>query len=203
MREAAESIDDLLVRDRKSGPLCIADTCDQLDRKCLICALLAVLERHVEKQPLPLRQCRTPPLPDRASGQTARDGIGRESTGRATEQGACELIENDDGGQQRAWRRCDAALVCNEALVQRTEAVADLRISLLALREPIRLPQLLEPEMEDLSYPGWLDCAAGRMRDGHDFSAVGSALDPCDRQSIRQAGETHRGGKLLGIGRDL
>ena len=55
MREAAESIDDLLVRDGISGPLCIADSSDQLDRKCLICALLAVLERHGEKQPLLLR----------------------------------------------------------------------------------------------------------------------------------------------------
>ena len=55
MREAAESIDDLLVRDGISGPLCIADSSDQLDRKCLICALLDVLERHVEKQPLLLR----------------------------------------------------------------------------------------------------------------------------------------------------
>ena len=52
MREAAESLDDLLVRDGISGPLCIAGPSDQLDRKC---ALLAVLERHVEKQPLLLR----------------------------------------------------------------------------------------------------------------------------------------------------
>jgi len=86
MREPAESIDDLLVRDRKSGPLCIADTSDQLDRECLICALLAVLERQGEKQPLLLRQGRIAPLTDRASGQSARDRIGRESTGRATEQ---------------------------------------------------------------------------------------------------------------------
>jgi hypothetical protein len=41
MRKTAKLIDDLLVRDGISGPLCIADTSDQLDRKCLICALLA------------------------------------------------------------------------------------------------------------------------------------------------------------------
>lgn len=52
MREAAETLDDLLVSDGILGPLCIAGSSDQLDRKW---ALLAVLERHVEKQPLLLR----------------------------------------------------------------------------------------------------------------------------------------------------
>src|SRR2546430_16262192 len=95
MREAAESIDDLLVRDGKSGPLCIADTSDQLNRECLICALLAVLERQVEKQPLLLRHGRIAPLTDRSSGQAARDKNGRRNNGPATEKGAWELIEND------------------------------------------------------------------------------------------------------------
>src|SRR2546423_5684541 len=113
MREAAESIDDLLVRDGKSGPLCIADTSDELNRECLICALLAVLERQVEKQPLLLRHGRIAPLTDRASGQAARDRIGRESTGRATEKGAWEMIGNDDGGQQPRARPCGGALVFN------------------------------------------------------------------------------------------
>src|SRR2546423_15573256 len=103
MREAAESIDDLLVRDGKSGPLCIADTSDQLNRECLICALLAVLERQVEKQPLLLRHGRIAPLTDRASGQAARDRIGPESTGRAPEPAAGEPIENQDGGPRARW----------------------------------------------------------------------------------------------------
>src|SRR2546423_13668092 len=117
MREAAESIDDLLVRDGKSGPLCIADTSDELNRECLICALLAVLERQVEKQPPLLRHGRIAPLTDRASGQTARDRIRRESTRRTTEQVGGGLIENHDGGQPPAWRRRASAPGCNGAVV--------------------------------------------------------------------------------------
>jgi hypothetical protein len=49
MRKTAKSIDDLFVRDGISGPLGVADPSDQLDRKCLICALLAVLEGKVKK----------------------------------------------------------------------------------------------------------------------------------------------------------
>ena len=41
--------------------------------------------------------------------------------------------------------------------MQWKEATADLRIDILSLGEPMSLPQLVKPEMEDLGYPGWLN----------------------------------------------
>src|SRR6516225_10124801 len=60
--------------------------------------------------------------------------------------------------------------------MQRKEAIADLRINLLAVREPMHLPQVLEPEIQNLGYPGRLAWVAARMRAGHVSSAEEAIL---------------------------
>lgn len=86
MRKAAELIDDRFVCDRITRPLLIAEARDQFDCKRLIFAILAVLERHIQKQPLLFIHAVVEALLDCDSGSLARDRIGRESTWRATEQ---------------------------------------------------------------------------------------------------------------------
>src|ERR1700677_1650131 len=100
VRKAPESIDDDLVRDRIACPVLLAQASDEFDRKCLVLAILAMLERQVQKQALLLFHVDVEALPDGGSGKPAREGISREGTRRAAEQITRELIQDNHGGQQ-------------------------------------------------------------------------------------------------------
>ena len=43
-------------------------------------------------------------------------------------------------------------------MVQQEEAIADLRIDLLAVRKPMERAQFIEPEVQNLGYPTRLNC---------------------------------------------
>src|SRR5579864_5000755 len=161
MRKAAESIDDRLVRVCSARPLLFAQARDQLNCQRLVLAILAMLEWHIEKQPLLLFHCEVEAFFQRASGQSTRHWIDRECTWRAPEQVARELIQNNYGSQHRTLRRCDGPRVGNDPFVQRNEATADLRINLVAPHEPMSLAQFVKPKMKDFGYPGRVDHAVG------------------------------------------
>src|SRR5580693_1762541 len=156
MRKAAEAIDDRLVLQGIVRPLRVAELREQLHRQRLIGAIFAMLERQVEEHALLRRHADVETLSDRLSGKSPRDWIGRIGAGRIAEEISRELIEHDDGGEQLMARHAIDPLVCHEPLVQPKETLADLRIGVLALREPMSFAQLVEPEMQNLGYPVWL-----------------------------------------------
>lgn len=182
MRKAAEAIDDRLMSDCVTRPLPIAQARNQLDRISLILAILAVLEWHVQKQPLRLRQTSVGAPSDRRSGQTSRDGIGSERLRRTPEEVTGELIEDDHGGQQRAWSLRETAAVSNELSVQREETAADPRVDAIILGKPMRLAQLVKPEFENGGHPRRFGWRAARMRVWHRAPVDGQSGSPASRR---------------------
>ena len=78
MREAAESIDDRLVRERVARPILVPQLTDQVDRKRLIFTLLAVFEGEVEKEPMLRRHRGIESVVDSTTRKLARNGIAGE-----------------------------------------------------------------------------------------------------------------------------
>src|SRR5688572_13589880 len=60
--------------------------------------------------------------------------------------------------------------MCHKLFVQCQEALANLRIDVVASREPMIFFQLLEPEADDIADPDRFDIFCLRMDAGHHFS---------------------------------
>src|SRR5262249_61666324 len=102
MREAAEAVDDRLVRLSPPGELGIAQRGHQRDAALLRLAVLGVLERQVEEHALVFREAGIEALGDGALSHPAGLIIGGEGARRIAEYVARHLIEHDDGGQRGA-----------------------------------------------------------------------------------------------------
>jgi hypothetical protein len=95
-----------------------------------------MLERQVKEQALLRRHGVVETLSDRTAGKPPRDWIGRIGAGRIAEEISRELVEHDHGGQQRTAHGGIDSVAGHEPRVQPQEALADLRIGVLALGEP-------------------------------------------------------------------
>jgi hypothetical protein len=93
------------------------------------------------------------PLFDGGSGKAACDGIGCKCPRVASEQVARKLIQNDYDCENRPWLGYAEAVMRHEPLVQRQKAIADLRVNVVASREPMSLSHLFEPEVDDVADP--------------------------------------------------
>src|SRR5918993_3387793 len=129
-----------------------------------------MLERKVDKKPLLLSHGCVESLLNRRSGESARDEIGSKGSWSAPEHVARKLVQDDYRAEQRAW--CDdiGTIMCHKLFVQRQEAFSDLRIDVVASREPMIFCQLLEPEADDIAAPGRFDIFCLRWDGGHHFS---------------------------------
>ena len=102
MREAAESIDDRLVRQRVARPVLVPQLTDEADRERLILTILAVLEGEVKKESYLRRHRGIESVVDGTPRKLARNGIGGEGARGASEHVARELIHDDHGREQRS-----------------------------------------------------------------------------------------------------
>ena len=119
MREAAEAVDDDLVR---LGPAQIlrAQRREQRHRASLHGGVLGVLERQIEELAPRLRHAGIEAARDRALRDGERLGVRGEGGGRAAEHVAGELVEHDGRGERgaasarQASRPSAAMLACRE-----------------------------------------------------------------------------------------
>ena len=98
----------------------------------LVVAIFAMLKRQIEKHTFLRRHADVEALREGGSGKSSRDGVGCKRTWTSAEQVPRELIQHYDGSQQRTWRADAESLACHDQFVQGQEAIADLRISLIA-----------------------------------------------------------------------
>ena len=161
MRETPETLDDPLVRHRVFCPFIVAELRKQPDRIRLVFAILAVFEWQVEKHALTVRHGCIEALTDGNSRQPASYRVGGIGSRRVTEQVARELIQDDDGGEQRARGRGVAGIPACDLSVERQETLADLRIDVVVLGEPLGLVQFFEPEPQHSANPRGLSRVTG------------------------------------------
>ena len=176
---------------------------DQLDSKRLVLAILRCARTAGKESS---RSCclhgDVEALQRSRFGQSARNGVGRICARRTAEEISRELIQHNDGGQQRALRRGQsnpASATIRSCSARKRSRICASVAALLANQRacPARRTRIAEPR---LPLPRNV---VGRMRAGHDSSAKGSGLDRRDRRLIRQAGQTQRRSQLLSIGRHL
>src|SRR5579862_724177 len=161
MREAAEAPDHGLVL---LGPLREAlrlrkrlERLHAVDRVALVVEVLAVLERHVEEHSLARHELRLVAPRDRLAATLARVGILRERARIVAEEVSRELVEDDHEGQHRGRVASPGFDLAARGLgVQLAESVADLRVELFILAEPLRARRAAgflraEPEIEDFA----------------------------------------------------
>lgn len=62
--------------------------------------------------------------------------------------------------------------MCDEPLMQRQEAIADLRVNIVAFCEPMSLPQFFEPKADDFADPSRFDIFSFRTDASPHFCTV-------------------------------
>jgi hypothetical protein len=155
--KAAESIDDHLVRQGISRPFLVTKLFEKAERQRLVLAVLAMLERKVKKKPLLLVHGRVETLLNRLLGEPARDEVGCKGSWSAPKHVARKLIQDNYCGEQWAWSANTGTFLSRKLTVQCQETLANLRINVVASREPTIFCQLLEPEADDIADPGLFD----------------------------------------------
>jgi hypothetical protein len=162
MREAAEPLDDDLVRNGMAQRLVIAERREQLDGAVLVGQAFAVLEGQVKEQTLVPGHAPIEARRNRILRQGEGQRIGGKGARRAAEHVARELVEDDherEGGERRRLPRVESA--ARRLLPETGEALADLAVEAVGLDEPLAAPapaqrraRRPEPEIEDLGEAG-------------------------------------------------
>ena len=104
MREAAEPGNGLEVLLRRAGRHFHVERVEQVHRAGLVVAVLAVLERDIEKDPLDAVQAPIEPLVKRVPGHRARLRVGGVGPRRSPEYVAGKLVQENDQGEAARGR---------------------------------------------------------------------------------------------------